>query len=184
MTTVDSPSGVLDCLITGSTPERRERLADKRLDLMADPFSRVGGPEPLSTVCVDERGLVVVSLPSLMSGVVAYGEFAAGVPDDFDQHPAAVPYGETPTPTPGTASDEVHEVLRAAAPIRAGESLADVLTSGRLVLQPILGDQVLPGAVSSTSGLDGVALRTQALQLGELLLVDAGVVDAQHVEAP
>ena len=52
----------------------------------------------------------------------------------------------------------MYEVLVATGPIRAGESLAEVQAAGRLFLDVVPGDQLLPGAVSSTSGLAGVAM--------------------------
>lgn len=164
MATVDSPSGApLDCLLTGSTPEQRAQLEGKPVDQAADPITRDGDPEPLSTLCVDERGLVVVTLPSPMMGVVPYGAFEASVPEGFDEHADPVPYGETasatPTPTsPGTDPGRTYAVLVAVAPIPAGESLADAQMSGRFELDSVPGDEVVPGAVDSTEGLDGVAL--------------------------
>jgi pilus assembly protein CpaB len=53
----------------------------------------------------------------------------------------------------------MQEVLVAAGPIGAGESLAEAQAAGRFELTFLLGSELLPGAVSSTSGLDGVALR-------------------------
>lgn len=165
--TVDSPSGALDCLVTGGTPEQRAQLDGEPVDLMADPIHRVGDPEPLSTVCVDDHGLAVLTLPSLMAGVVHYGTFETGVEDGFDDHADPVPYGETAsaTPTlttaptsPGTDPDRTYAVLVAMAPIPAGESLADAQMSGRFALESVPGDEVVPGAVASTEGLDGVAL--------------------------
>lgn len=169
MTTVDSPSGNLDCLLTGSTPEQRAQLDGKPVDQAADPVMRHGDPEPLSTLCVDERGLVVVSLPSLMMGVVPYGSFEPSVPDGFDEHPDPVPYGTSPPPSPtqsptaapmspGTDPDKMYDVLLAAAPIPAGESVADAQMSGSFELDVVPGDEVVPGAVAATEGLDGVAL--------------------------
>ena len=164
VTTVESPAGTLDCLLTGSTPEKRERLAGKPIDLMADSFSYVDGPEPLRTVCLDERGLAVVTLPSLVAGVVAYDSFTTGVPDGFDEHPDPVPYGTTPsatpTPTPTPSSgDEVTEVLVARDDIEEGESLQDVLAAGKLQLTTVRVDQLVPGSVSSTRQMSGRALR-------------------------
>ena len=169
VTSVESPAGTLDCLLTGSTPDERGRLAGEPVDQDADPFARVDGPDPLSTTCVDERGLVVLSLPTLMMGVVPYGTFEPGVPDDFDEHSEPVPYGtqpsESPTdeptaaPTsPGTDPDTIYTVLVASEAIPAGESLTDAQNGGRLELDAVPGDQVVPGAGGSTKGLDGVAV--------------------------
>lgn len=174
---VDSPGGALDCLVTGGTPRRRDRLDGSAVDLAADPFSPVGGPRPLTTICVDEHGLVVLTVPSLLSPVVPYGSFTAGVPSGFDEHPEPVPYGTSPaaTPTDSEAEDqagEVRTVVVAAGPIEAGESLTSVQQTGRLELDQVLPDeQVPPGSVSSTNGLDGVALRDIAA--GEVITQDS-----------
>ena len=60
--------------------------------------------------------------------------------------------------SPGTDPDAVYDVLLATAPIPAGESLADAQASGKFELDYVPGDEVVPGAVASTEGLDGVAL--------------------------
>ena len=52
----------------------------------------------------------------------------------------------------------MYTVLQAAEAIPAGESLAEAQTNGRIELVFVPGDQVVPGAVGSTKGLDGVAL--------------------------
>lgn len=169
VTTVESPTGTLDCILTGATPEQRARLEGKPVDQEADPLIREGDPEPLSTLCVDERGLVVVTLPSLMIGLVPYGSVEPGVPDGFDEHPDPVPYGTSPSPSPtespsaaptspGTDPDAMYTVLVAWQEIPAGESLADAQMNGRFKLDAVLGGEVVPGAVASTDGLDGVAL--------------------------
>lgn len=179
---VDSPSGALDCLVSGGTPDQHAQLEGSPVDLMADPVSRDEGPEPLSTMCVDPHGLVVVALPSLLPGVVPYGSFEPGVPDGFDDHADPVPYGEAsqptspPTPTaapttPGTDPDTVYPVLLAAAPIPVGASPAEAQMSGRFELDHVLGDEMLPGAVASTEGLDGIAL--QDLAMGEQITEDS-----------
>ena len=106
--------------------------------------------------------------------------FEPDVPDGFDDHVAPQPPGTSPAPvTPSSPTgaatsagdDHVHEVLVAAAPIRAGESLADVQATGRLFLDAVPGDELLPGAVSSTSGLDGAALHDIAV--GEQITEDS-----------
>lgn len=182
VTTVDSPSGNLDCLLTGSTPEQRAQLEGKPVDQAADPITRDGDPELLSTVCVDERGLVVVTLPSLMMGVVPYDSFEPSVPEGFDEHADPVPYGTSPSPSPtesataaptspGTDPDAMYTVLLAAAPIPAGESLADAQMSGRFEVNFVPGDEVVPGAVASTEGLAGVALHDIAV--GEQITEDS-----------
>jgi len=180
LATVESPSGTLDCLVSGGTPEDHSRLEGSPVDLEADPLHRIGDPEPLSTTCVDEHGLLVLLVPSLMTPVVPYGAFEPDVPDGFDDHVAPQPPGTSPAPvTPSSPTgaatsagdDHVHEVLVAAAPIRAGESLADVQATGRLFLDAVPGDELLPGAVSSTSGLDGAALHEIAV--GEQITEDS-----------
>lgn len=184
---VDSPSGALACLVSGGTPDQHAQLEGSPVDLMADPVSRDEGPEPLSTMCVDPHGLVVVALPSLLAGVVPYGSFEPGVPDGFDDHADPVPYGETSQSTPtaapttaGTDPDMMYPVLLAAAPIPAGASLAEAQMSGRFELDHVLGDEVLPGAVASTEGLDGIAL--QDLATGEQITEDSfGFPTAQDV---
>lgn len=175
--TVDSPSGALDCLVSGGTPEQHARLEGSRVDLQGDPLHRVGDPAPLSTTCVDENGLLVLLLPSLMTPVVPYGSFERGVPDGFDDHADPLPRGTAPTVTPSEAPatpddpGQMQSVLVAAAPIGAGESLDDAQMSGRFELELIPGDQVLPGAVTSTEGLDGVALEN--LAAGEQITEDS-----------
>lgn len=53
------------------------------------------------------------------------------------------------------------EVLVATAQISQGETIASAAANGKLVLEPVAEGQVLPGAVSTTSGLDSlVALTT------------------------
>jgi hypothetical protein len=159
---VDSPAGPLDCLLAGGRAGQHARLEDQLVDLDADPFSS-GRRRPLSTTCLDERGLLVLTLPSLLAPVVPYASFEEGVPDDFDQHAEPVPYGTTPSPEPTESApsdpEVVHEVLVAAGPISSGESLGDALAAGRFELTAVPGTDLLPGAVSSTSALDGVALR-------------------------
>jgi hypothetical protein len=168
MATVDSPTGRLDCLVAGGTLSRHERLEGQALALEPDPVSR-DDSEPLSTTCVDERGLVVVTIPSLVTPVVPYTSFEAGVPDDFDRHAEPVPYGTSPSATPTdsttSGSDGLQQVLVAVGRIRAGESLADARAAGRFELTSVPGSELLPGAVSSTSGLGGVALRE--IEVGE-----------------
>jgi hypothetical protein len=177
---VESPSGTLDCLVSGGTPEDHAGLEGSPVDLEADPLHRVGDPEPLSTTCMDEHGLLVLLVPSLMTPVVPYGAFEPEVPDGFDDHAEPLAPGtsrapvipSSPTEAATTAGDDqVQEVLIAAAPIRAGESLADVQATGRLFLDVVPGDELLPGAVSSTSGLDGAALNDIAV--GEQITVDS-----------
>lgn len=165
---VDSPAGVLDCLVTGGRVAHHARLEGRSVDLDAQPFS-VGRRPPLMTTCVDERGLVVLSLPALLAPVVPYTSFADGVPDGFDNHAEPVPYGTSPspdstTPDPSGSSgpDTVQEVLVAATAIDSGESLADALAAGRFELTAVPGADLLPGAVTSTSGLAGVATRDVA----------------------
>lgn len=174
--TVDSPSGTLDCLVSGGTPEDHARLEGSPVEA-ADPVYRDDGPEPLSTTCVDEHGLAVVALPSLLGGVVPYGTFEQEVPDGFDDHADPQPRGTTPATTPSQApatSDEpggMESVLVAGAPISAGESLTYAQQTGSLDLEFVPTDEVLPGALSSTEGIDGVAL--QDLAVGEQLTEDS-----------
>lgn len=159
---VDSPVGRLDCLVTGGRARQHARLEGRAVDLAAAAFSFGRRPQ-LSTTCVDERGLVVLALPSLLAPVVPYTAFEAGVPSGFDQHAEPVPYGTSPSPTSTesttSAPDGLHQVLVAAGRIDAGESLADAQAAGRLELTTVMESELLPGAVSSTSGLDGAALR-------------------------
>lgn len=179
--TVDSPSGVLDCLVTGGTAEQRGQLEGQPIELMADPVYREGDSEPLSTVCVDGHGLVVVTLPSLVAGVVPYGSFEPGVPADLSDHPDPVPYGEsapatptadpTATPTPSHDPGTIQTVLVAADTIAAGESLADAQMTGKLELASVPGEEVVAGAVSSTEGIDGVAI--EELTTGEQITEDS-----------
>lgn len=170
---VDSPAGPLDCILTGGRAGQHARLEGRRVDLDVDPFSS-GRRRPLSTTCLDERGLLVLTLPSLLAPVVPYASFEEGVPDDFDQHAEPVPYGTSPSPEPAESAtsnpERVQEVLVAAGPISAGESLLDALAAGRFELTAVPGTDLLPDAVSSTSGLDGVALRDIAA--GEQITAD------------
>ncbi len=170
LATVESPSGTLDCLVSGGTPEDHAGLEGSPVDLASDPLHRVGDPEPLSTTCVDEHGLLVLLVPSLMMPVVPFGAFEPEVPDGFDDpRPPVTPSSPTEAATSG--DERVHEVLIAAAPIRAGESLADVQATGRLLLDVVPGDELLPGAVPSTSGLGGAALHDIAV--GEQITEDS-----------
>jgi hypothetical protein len=170
---VDSPAGPLDCLLTGGREGQHARLEGRPIELDADPFSS-GRRRPLSTTCLDERGLLVLTLPSLLAPVVPYASFQEGVPDDFDQHAQPVPYGASasPQPTASATSDPegMQDVLVAAEPIEAGESLADAQAAGRFELTFVPGTDLQPGAVSSTSALDGVALRDIAA--GEQITAD------------
>ena len=64
----------------------------------------------------------------------------------------------TAAPTsPGTDPDSMYAVLVAVAPIPAREPLADAQMKGWFELHFVRGDEVVPGAVTSTEGLDGVA---------------------------
>ena len=166
MATVDSPTGPLDCLVSGGAAHLHERLEGRALALESDPVQR-DDREPLSTTCVNERGLVVLTLPSLLAPVVPYTSFEAGVSDDFDEHGDPVPYGTSPSATPTETastggSDTVQEVLVASEPIDAGESLDDVIASGRLELTGVRAGELEPGAVSRADGLGPVALRDVA----------------------
>ena len=160
---VDSPTGSLDCLVFGGTPEQRAQLEGSPVDLMADPVSREGDPEPLATMCVDDHGLLVVALPSLLAGVVPYGSFEPGVPDGFDDHAAPVPHGTTATPrattttTPTSQAEpgQLQHVLVATGTIEVGESLGDALSAGKISLDLVSAESVMPGALSSPAGLQG-----------------------------
>jgi hypothetical protein len=105
---------------------------------------------------------------------VPYTSFEAGVPDDFDRHAEPVPYGTSPSATPTdsttSGSDGLQQVLVAVGRIQAGESLADARAAGRFELTSVPGSELLPGAVSSTSGLGGVALRE--IGVGEQITAD------------
>lgn len=177
VTTVESPAGTLDCLLTGSTPEQRTRLEGTPVDEEADPVVRDGDPDPLSTLCVDERGLVVVALPSLATGVVPYGSVEPGVPDGFDEHPDPVPYGATPSPESespepsATTSSAMVHVLIASEPIQAGTSLEEVQQTGRLDLHFVPREDLVAGAVSSAEEIDGVA--TRDIAEGEQITADS-----------
>lgn len=61
MATVDSPTGPLDCLVSGGAAHLHEQLEGRALALESDPVQR-DDREPLSTTCVDERGLVVLTV--------------------------------------------------------------------------------------------------------------------------
>lgn len=50
---------------------------------------------------------------------------------------------------------ETVDVLRVTAPIAKGESIEDALTSGKVALQPVAQDQLLPGVLSTTEQIDG-----------------------------
>ena len=160
---VDSPAGPLDCLVTGGSAQRHVRLEGRPVDLDAEPIS-LGRRPPLSTTCIDEHGFVVLSVPSLLAPVVPYTSFEDGVPDGFDQHTEPVPYGTSPSPaaddeSASPAPDGMHVVVVAADPIEAGEPLADAQAAGRFDLDAVLGAEVAEGAVSSTAGLTGRAVR-------------------------
>ncbi|MBD3924029.1 hypothetical protein IEZ26_05305 [Nocardioides cavernae] len=159
---VDSPAGPLDCLVTGGRARQHARLEGRAVDLDAPPFS-LGRQPPLTTTCVDEHGLVVLSVPSLLAPVVPYSSFEDGVPDGFNQHAVPTPYGTSPSPTAAEsaspASDGMHFVVVAADLIEAGESLADAQAAGRFDLDAVLGAEMVEGAVSSTAGLTGRAVR-------------------------
>ncbi len=169
---VDSPAGPLDCVVTGGTAAQHARLEGRAIDLSADPFS-LGRRAPLSTICIDEHGLVVLALPSLLAPVVPYTSFEEGVPDGYDEHADPRPYGTTSSPSPSpspsrspssppasaTESTGMVRVLVARELIEAGTSLEEVQQTGRLELTFVPDLELRPGAVSSTSGLDGIALR-------------------------
>jgi hypothetical protein len=61
-------------------------------------------------------------------------------------------------------------VLVASEPIEAGTSLVEVQQTGRLELTSVPELELMPGAVSSTSGLNGIALRD--IDAGEQITAD------------
>ena len=82
------------------------------------------------------------------------GESVAPSSDDSESPTESA----TAAPTsPGTDPDSMYAVLVAVAPIPAGEPLADAQMKGWFELHFVRGDEVVPGAVTSTEGLDGVA---------------------------
>ena len=174
---LESPSGALDCVVSGGTPEEHARLEGNPVDLEADPMHRVGDPEPLSTICVDEHGLLVLLVPSLLTPLVPYGAFEQEVPDGFDDHADPQPYGTAPSVTASEATTtpddpaQMQSVLVATDTIGAGETVADAQTTGRFEVEFIPGDQLLTGALSSTEGLAGVALHDIAV--GEQITEDS-----------
>ncbi|WP_435743976.1 Flp pilus assembly protein CpaB [Nocardioides sp. SYSU DS0663] len=50
---------------------------------------------------------------------------------------------------------ETTDVLRVTTPIAKGESIEDALAGGKVVLQPVAQDQLLPGALTETSTIEG-----------------------------
>lgn len=63
------------------------------------------------------------------------------------------------------------DVLRAVAPIEQGESIDDAAASGKLALQPVPQDYLLPGYQTSTESLSGQVATTRILP-GEQIVAD------------
>jgi len=63
------------------------------------------------------------------------------------------------------------EVLRAVAPIEKGESIDDAASSGKLALEPVSQDDVLPQAQTSTEELKGL-VATTTIYPGEQIISD------------
>ena len=63
------------------------------------------------------------------------------------------------------------EVLRAVAPIEAGETIDDALATGKLALQPVPRDYVLPNAQTSVEALSGTYASVKILP-GEQIVSD------------
>ena len=61
------------------------------------------------------------------------------------------------------------DVLVATAQINQGESIASAAANGKLVLQPVAQGQILPGAVTTTTGLDKLVALTTIYQ-GEQII--------------
>lgn len=70
------------------------------------------------------------------------------------------------------------DVLRAVAPIQAGESIDDAAASGKLALQPVPQDYLLPGYQTTTENLSGQVATTQILP-GEQIIADKFSAEAQ-----
>ncbi len=62
-------------------------------------------------------------------------------------------------------------VLRAVAPIEAGETIDDAAANGKLALQPVAEDYLLPGYQTSVEGLSG-SVATQRILPGEQIVTD------------
>src|SRR5688572_26134317 len=62
-------------------------------------------------------------------------------------------------------------VLRAVAPIEAGETIDDAAASGKLALQPVARDYLLPNAQTSTEALSG-SVATVRILPGEQIVSD------------
>ena len=158
--TIGSPLGTLDCLVSGGSAEERAGLEGQAVDLGPDPVVREGEPLPVFPVCVDEHGLVI-TIPSLLTPIAPYTSFESGVPAGIDEHPAPVPYGEEPEPTPTAAPTETPSqdpgaltpVIIAREPIAVGESVREAQEAGRFELSMVPGSSVRPGTLTSTEGL-------------------------------
>src|SRR5215208_2338906 len=66
---------------------------------------------------------------------------------------------------------ETTQVLRAVAPIEKGESIDDAATNGKLALQAVSKDDVLPGSQTSTEELKGL-VATTPIYPGEQIIAD------------
>jgi pilus assembly protein CpaB len=66
---------------------------------------------------------------------------------------------------------ETTEVLRAVAPIEQGESIDDAASNGKLALQPVAQDDVLPNSQTSTEELKGLVATTK-IYPGEQIVSD------------
>jgi pilus assembly protein CpaB len=66
---------------------------------------------------------------------------------------------------------ETTEVLRAVAPIEQGESIDDAASNGKLALQPVAQDDVLPNSQTSTEQLSG-QVATTTIYPGEQIISD------------
>ncbi|MGH3335069.1 MAG: Flp pilus assembly protein CpaB [Nocardioides sp.] len=66
---------------------------------------------------------------------------------------------------------ETVDVLRAVAPIEKGESIDDAATSGKLALEPVAQDDLLPNHQTDTEGLKGL-VATTTIYPGEQIISD------------
>lgn len=66
---------------------------------------------------------------------------------------------------------DTENVLRAVAPIEPGETIDDAAASGKLALQPVASDYLLPNYQTSTDALSG-SVATQRIYPGEQIVSD------------
>lgn len=114
-------------------------------------------------------------LPSVVVALAILGGLAACQQDEVGRTVESASEATSGSPGDGTPSADaprqMRPILVAAAPISAGESLADAKMTGRFELQFVPTDEVLPGAVSSTKRIGGVAL--EDLAVGEQITEDS-----------